>query len=151
MFYGESAPDAVFQIPAYQYGGQTLLEPFRSWLSGAWFWRACCVPRSELAAVPALGQIEDHVLVPEGSWLVALSGASTAAAGFRYLVSGLSDRPVSLAAGAMATTDADPVAHVLPEPALITGPLRVIVANLAAAAADMQLLLHFAVPKAEGK
>jgi hypothetical protein len=155
FFYESAAPNQTLAVPAYLYGAASLLEPLRWWQWTGYVWRGVPVPRAELATVAARGQVEDQVLVPVGSWLVAFSGSCAAAAGFRFQLFdvgrdrfAITDRWVNNRAGATDTTDPDAVMHVLPEPYCIVEPgkLQVSVSNLATVANDLQLLLHFAVP-----
>lgn len=155
-FFGlehDQAP--LLDTPASLYGGWSLYAPCRRfWLAG-YRWMPVVVPRCALLPVTPYGQVEDRVSIPPRSWLVAFAGASDQTAGFRFSIYDvgakaflLSDQWDNASTGAQDPTDADSQAMPLAVPALILAPglLQVRVANLAAEDADMQLLLHFAVP-----
>lgn len=156
QFYANPSPDALFDLPSYRYDGRQntadILRPF-AW--SGYVWRGLAVPRAVELPVAARVQIERRVQVPAGSYLLAFSGFSDQAAGYKFRIydigaqqNALGDIPDDLRSGAQDGSDTDGVLHVLTEPYVIVEPglLQVTLTNLATAAADMALVLHFAVP-----
>jgi hypothetical protein len=165
----EAAP--FLELPAFQYGSwglpafrrnnYSLLEPARIFL-----WQNCgllgyVIPRSAIAnaQVPAgilkYQQIEDRVQLPPGSFLMGLSGYSSAAAGFRFSIYDEGTKDFVLSDKWENSTDVDVSnvddgkPHMLEDPYCVVSPgiLQIKVCNLAATTNDFSLLLWFAVPK----
>src|SRR5581483_5968533 len=69
-----------------------LLNPFRMFFNGPYWWKAIPVPRAFKLPVPAYQQVEDVITVPPGSYLVAFAGAATlnqtttVSSGFRFSI-----------------------------------------------------------------
>lgn len=163
------------EVPAHQYLGLpcdpprnnfTLLEPLRPFWEGPYSWQGIVVPRAAVllansTGILPLGQVEDRVQLPAGSWLVGFAAYSAQAAGFRFSIFdvGANDYAVhetfeSNRAGAQDNTDTDPaIPHILPVPYCIVssagpgspGILQVELVNSANALNDAQLVLHCAV------
>lgn len=146
----------VTSTPAYEYGPDSLLAPLERFIWAGYVWRGIVVPRAAQAVVLPRAQAEERVAVPPGAWLVALAGFSAQPEGFRFRLfdvgaraPALGDLPDELFTGAQDTGDEDPIMHVLPEPYAVIPPgiLQVVLINNSTTANNMQLLLHFAVPR----
>ena len=156
-FYGSPYGTALPALPPFEYGRRSLLETWLPFLllESGYVWRGHVVPGASKAVVPALGQLEERITIPSGSFLLGFAAGSQQPEGFRFELHdigtgepALCDRADENRSGAQDQTDEDPLPHILPVPYAIVPPGQLVVriANLAAAPNDLQLLLHFAVP-----
>lgn len=154
-------PNIVDVLAIYQGrwpGGRAVAEPLRVFAdTDSYGWLGFSMPDTRNASVPANGSFEDQVSVPPLSFLLMISGVSDQVEGFRFQIDDKGTRaPVAsqmMRFGVNTNRNAGAgirvLPYILPSPYAVAYPglLAVRVTNLSAVANNLQLVLHFAVPK----
>jgi len=151
-----------------RFGGRSLLDPLRPFAqSSNYVWQGIPFPDCARSLVPALGQVEDHLSIAPGSFLLMISAACDQAFpnDFRFQVTDAGTNistftndwvRYTAATGGNRLTNAATrfgagrgLPFILPAPLAIAPPGRMVVkiVNLANAPQNIQLFLQFAVPR----
>jgi hypothetical protein len=150
-----------------RHGGKSLIDPLRPFArSSNYKWLGMPFPDCARSLVPARGQVEDHVAIAPGSYLLIISAQCDQAfpGDFRFEVTDAGNnrtftndwvRYTAATGGTRLTNEATRFGAgrglplIVPSPWAISAPGKIVVkiVNLATIDQNIQLFLQFAVPK----